>query len=213
MIRVHLSAQRLIALLGLCAAIMSVTPVTGAQLYPALRAYESCQFEDGLQLVDISALGAGVSSRPVETRKGTFPLALLAGRRMMFAYPDTDFFANVKVEVLPSEHFEEEKQLALENFSFILNGNGGNLRDSKLPAQVNGFDTTGLNRPSLEGGVLGIYLLLDETNHVLTTIYFLNQEPAHRKFSSMDEYARLRTRFLETYTACIRANERNGEQK
>jgi len=55
----------------------------------------------------------------------------------------------------------------------------------------------------LEGGSLGIYLIFDDKKQVVTTIYFLNQEPQERKFQTLDEYRRLRDRFLSRYGSCI----------
>jgi hypothetical protein len=66
-----------------------------------------------------------------------------------------------------------------------------------------------LDREKLEGGVLGIYLFFDNSAHVVTNIYLLNQEPQNRKFQTIEEYRQLRDRFLVSYSACIRKNQQN----
>ena len=120
----------------------------------------------------------------------------------MFAYPGEDFYANVKVEILPKEVYAESKVAYIDDFNYTLTS-GDNLRNYTLKPQLNGFQIQGLDRSKREGGVLGIYLMFGDPTHTMTTIYFLNQEPPKR-FKTMSEYAAIRDRFLNEYTSCIR---------
>lgn len=131
-----------------------------------------------------------------------------AGVRVMFAYPDTDFYANVKAELLPAENYGQLKQFLLGNFHYLEHGTVVN---TSLHSPLNGFEAHGLDRDKLEGGVLGVYLLFDDSAHVVTTIYLLNQEPKSRKFQTLEEYRELRDRFLVTYSTCIRKNQQRGQ--
>jgi hypothetical protein len=74
-----------------------------------------------------------------------------------------------------------------------------------LHPMLNGFEIYGLDRKQLEGGALGIYLLIDNRKQIVTTVYFLNQFPERRKFSTLAEQATLRDRFLDTLTSCVHA--------
>jgi hypothetical protein len=47
-----------------------------------------------------------------------------------------------------------------------------------------------------------LYLLFDDASRMVTTIYFLNQEPKDRSFQTIEEYRAMRDRFLSTYTSC-----------
>jgi hypothetical protein len=179
-----------------------------AQAVPALAPYTSCQFSDGLQVVDVSPLSPGVTSREVDTDSGPRSIDLDAGLRVMFAYPETDFYANVKAESLPAANYSQSKQSLLGNFQHLAHGN---IVNAALHSPMNGLEVHGLDREKLEGGVLGIYLLFDDSAHVVTTIYLLNQEPQNRKFQSMDEYRTLRDRFLASYTACVRKNQKGAQ--
>ena len=172
----------------------------------ALTPYMTCSFSDGLQIVRTDPLATGITARDVDTDNGPRRIEMEAGMRIMFAYPDTDFYANVKAEVLPAAKFGELKRYLLENFEHIGHGNSVN---TALKSPLNGFEAHGLDRDKLEGGVLGIYLLFDDAEHAVTTIYLLNQEPQQRKFKNIDEYRLLRDRFLATYTGCIRKNQKN----
>jgi hypothetical protein len=128
---------------------------------------------------------------------------MVEGRRVMFAYPDKDFYANVKVEILPEKNYAETRQWLIDNFDYMLNSGGGNTRNYGLKPILNGVDVRGLDRDKLEGGVLGVYLLLDDPSRMVTTIYFLNQEPKDRSFQTLEEYRVQRDRFLATYTTCV----------
>jgi hypothetical protein len=128
---------------------------------------------------------------------------MVEGRRMMFAYPDKDFYANVKVEILLEKNYAETRQFLIDNFDYVLASGNGNKRNYGMKPILNGLDVRGLDRDKLEGGVLGIYLLLDDTSRMVTTIYFLNQEPKDRSFQSMEEYRVMRDQFLATYTGCV----------
>ncbi len=120
----------------------------------------------------------------------------------MFAYPNEDFYANVKVEILPAVGYAQSKEALIGDFEHIL-ASGDSSRNYSLKPTLNGFEIQGLDRPKREGGVLGIYLLFDNPTRTVTTIYFLNQEPPKR-FTTMPEYTTLRDRFLNEYTTCIR---------
>jgi hypothetical protein len=64
------------------------------------RATAVCAFSDGLQVVRVDPLARGVSSRTVDTAQGPKQVNMLAGLRIMFAYPGSDFFATSR-----SRHF------------------------------------------------------------------------------------------------------------
>jgi len=202
------TAQRAILLsvagfLPLLASQLSAQSVAGT-----LEPYTSCRFSDGLQIVQVDTLPSDVHSRPVETDSGSHQVELDAGVRVMFAYPDTDFYANVKTELLPSANYSQLKQIVLDGLQHLAPGNTINV---SLKSPINGLEAHGLDRNKLDGGVLGVYLFFDNTAHVVTTIYFLNQEPQSRKFQTLDEYRLLRDRFLDSYSSCIQKNQQSRQ--
>jgi hypothetical protein len=169
----------------------------------AFDRYTSCKFDDGLTVVETSPLAPGIHARTVQTLKGPRQIEMVEGRRVMFAYPDKDFYANVKVEILPDKNYAETRQFLIDDFDYTLASSDGSSRNYGLKPKQNGLDVRGLDRDNLEGGVLGVYLVLDDTSRMVTTIYFLNQEPRGRSFQTMEEYRVMRDRFLFTYTACV----------
>ena len=165
--------------------------------------YTHCTFPDGLKVVAVDPLAPGVTARTVETPRGPKLIPMLAGIRIMFAYPATDFFANIKVEELPASQYQKLKQSLVENFEYVLASSPSDRRNASPVSFPAAFDVRGLDRDKLEGGTLGFYLIFDDKKQIATSIYFLNQEPQQRKFQSMDEYRRLRDQFLARYGSCI----------
>ena len=191
-------------LLALCA-LLTIT--AQAQLFPELKAYGSCSFPDGLQVIDDSPMPPNVHERPVQSHGTTGSVPLLAGRRVVFGYPGEDAYANVKVELLPEGNFAANRKLLLEDFDDIVASDKGVARNVARKPTQSGFSVTGLDRKSLQGNTLGIYLLIDDKTQTVATVYLLNGTPAKRKFQTLTEYARMRDTFLYNYTRCIRNNK------
>lgn len=170
-----------------------------------LQAYTSCSFPDGLEIVSVKPLDAGPLL--VATSAGTQTIDTVAGERVMFSYPMTDYFANAKVESLAADQYPHSREILLENLGLMESQRDGPVRAEALPAGLHGFDVHGNNRTALDGDVLGMYLLFDDARHVVTTVSFLNQHAWERKFQTMAEYERLRDSFLRNYTGCVRQNQ------
>jgi hypothetical protein len=178
-----------------------------AQASLALRPYTACKFDDGLTTIESSQLPASIQGRTVETLTGPRPVSILRGEHITFSYPATNFFATVKVEQLPPDTFLQGKADLISNFDHILAGDDDSARNMSfaLRPRLNGFEVYGLDRKKLEGNTLGIYLLIDNRTHIVASVFFLNQEPQLRKFSTLAEYATLRDHFLDAYSSCVHA--------
>ncbi len=196
------SFTNLLPALGTLAASMAF-----AQQSPRIKPYETCSFPDGLQVVEDSPMPPDVHERPVQSHGKTGSVPLLAGRRIVFGYPGSGPYANVKVELLPSANFAADRKLLLDDFDDMVASDKTVARNLKRKPTQSGLFVTGLDRKELQGNTLGIYLLIDDATHVVATVYLLNDDPSKRPFKSLDEYARMRDTFIYNYTRCIRNNE------
>jgi hypothetical protein len=115
----------------------------------AFDRYISCKFGDGLAVVETAPLAPGIHERTVETSKGARQIPMVEGRRVMFAYPDKDFYANVKVEILPEKNYAVTRQSLIDNFDYVLASGDGNARNYGLKPAMNGLDVRGLDRDKL----------------------------------------------------------------
>lgn len=190
----------------------SLCAAASAQTVTRFTAYSECRFGDDLALAENTPLARGIEGRTVTTIMGTRHVPLAAGVRLMYAYPGTEPLANVKVEQIPADGYPQAKQDLIANFQQILTGDDSSTRNYALKPRLNGLEIYGLDRNKLEGGVLGIYLFFVDRTHTAATVYFLNQDPALRKFGSLKEYAALRDSFLETYTACAAGHAQHAAE-
>jgi hypothetical protein len=186
---------------------LPAAPAQAPKLYPELKPYQTCDFPDGLQVVDVSAMPDDVKERPVKSHGKDGAVPLLAGRRVQFAYPGADTYASVKVELLPEANFLANRKLLTDDFDDIVASDKGVVRNTTRKSPFNGFSINGMDRTSLQGTTLGIYLLIDDHSRIATTIYLLN--PKKGAIKTAEDYARMRDTFLFNYTKCIRANQ-NG---
>lgn len=196
------SAVPLLSASALCLSLACRPAALRAQAPDRFAAYDHCRFSDDLALAEATPLAEGIEGRTVKTIMGNRNVPLAGGTRLMYAYPHTDFFANVKVEQIPARDYTQAKQDLIANFEQILTADDSSTRNYALKPRLNGLEIFGLDRRKLEGGVLGIYLFFVDRTHTATTIYFLNQDPAERKFDNLDSYAALRDGFLDTFTGC-----------
>jgi len=120
---------------------------------------------------------------------------MIAGLRIMFAYPGYDFFANVKAERLPPAEYPRLKQILIENFNYVSGSTPSAKPNDSIASILGGLDARGTDRERLEGGVIGFYVLFDDKRYIATTIYLLNQESSRRNFQTPEEYRKLRDRF------------------
>ena len=195
------------ALLVLSSVCVAQAQSASAKLTPALQPYTQCAPTDGPRVVEVTRLPAENHTRTVRTLTGPKQVEMLDGVRVMFAYPNTDFFANVKAELLPpAKYADEKKDLGSEFDNILASGGDTTTRNYTLKPTINGYEATGLDRTTLDGGTLGIYMLFDNSRHVVTTVYFLNADPTRRRFANLDEYHKLRDDFLARYTACVRSS-------
>jgi hypothetical protein len=200
------------------AVLLAVSPLTAARAqiqapissqaapkeFPELRPYEACSFPDGLTVADVQPMPADIHDRPAKTKQGEKTIPLLAGRRISFAYPGAATYASVKVELLPPDNYALNKRYLLEDFDDIVASDKGVVKSTRQP-RLSAFNVVGLDRKEVTGTTLGIYMLMDDNTHVVSTIYLLN--PKQSNFKTIADYARQRDTFLYNYTRCIRNNQ------
>lgn len=172
----------------------------------SLKPYTSCQFEDGLKVVQVDRLPKVVTSRTETTSGGEKRVSLLDGYRIMVAYPKTDFFANIKAERSDPAEYANDKETVLEGLKWALAHSKEMESQEPIRVSYNGFEGYAINRKSLTGNTLGITALFSDADQHIITIYFLNQDAKRRKFQTIEEWRALRDGFLNRYTSCVKGH-------
>ena len=172
-----------------------------------LKPYTTCEMGDDLKVKDITRRPKSADKyREVSTDKGDERVSVVDGYRVMFGYKDVRYyFANVKIEQSDAGSYAQDKERVikqLKHYSSTKQATKIHYTEKKV---LNGFEHHGIDRDVIDvGGQVGIHVVFDDTEHLVITIYLLNQEKRKRRFNNIEEYEALKTDFLNRYTECLR---------
>jgi hypothetical protein len=201
----------LIGLLGMA----SITLAQRKGDQDPLKAYTTCKSPGDLRAKQVDRRPESTPKyRYVVTDNGKEKVSVTDGYRVMFGYSDLGYyFANVKIEQSEPSSYARDKQAVVGELKYLSTTKQatGNVFSDK--SVLNGFEHYGLDRDQIDvGGTLGTHLLLYDDDHLIVTVYFLNQDDKgrgktmanRRRFQTLDEYLRIREEFLSKYSECLR---------
>ena len=143
----------------------------------------------------------------MQTAAGEKEITRIDSYRILVAYPKTDAFVNIRPEKSRPDAYIQDKQNAIEELRHLISTGKEMESTEPIKATYNGFESYGLNRRTLEiGNTVGVYVLFNDTDQTITTIYFFNAKPKKRKFQTIGEWKTLKENFLNNYTRCINNN-------
>lgn len=173
-----------------------------------LKPYTVCEFDDGLKIVKFERLPKReIYSRGVKTADGEKEVTRIDSYRMLAAYPKTDAFANIRPEKSRPDKYVQDKKNAIEELRYLISTGKEIESTEPIKANYNGFESYGFNRRTLEiGNTVGVYVLFNDADQTITTIYLFNANPKKRKFQTIEEWRTLKENFLNNYTRCINHN-------
>jgi len=194
---------RLLATLMVLGASLARGQSLNQPMVSVLEPYTRCTFSDQLRAVSVDHLDDTPMIRSVNTASGSKPVSVADGYRVMLAYPNTDFFVNLKIERSIAGRFTEDKQHIIAQMHEMAGQSSGRIAKVERMA-IKGINVFGLNNRGIEGGgVVSFYTLFDDPRAIVVTAYILNGDPQHRAFQSIAQYRELRDRFLNTYASCM----------
>ena len=164
-----------------------------------LKPYTTCNLGPEFKIVQVDGPVTDFAW-PVSTKNGEVRIPVEAGFRVLVTYMETEPFGNLKVERLPKSQYIDEKANLLSSLEYLA------AQPGNAPVQTdtrNGLTMYGHTRNKLEGGTLSIYYLFLDQDSVAVSMCLLNAEPAERKFNTLDEFKKIRDRFLDAYTKCL----------
>lgn len=171
-----------------------------AQEKDNLKSYVNCEFGDKYQIED-SVERSQAFMRSVATMDGKDVVEVSHGWSLHIAYDGTPF-VNFKAERLGKSNYQRDKNALISNLGYAATTSKGMESNKPQQSPLSGFDLYSINRKQLEGGVLSIYLLFQDSEQIVVTLYLLNTSPEAPKFRTMEEYHKLRDNFLNSYVAC-----------
>ena len=168
----------------------------------SMQAYVHCDgFAGGVRGVTLDRRPANaVPWREVGLGDKTERVSVIDGYRVMYSYPRTFWFANLKAERSDASRYGEDKRIVTENFVALASADDNtvltNFSDRGLAGQS-------LTKKELGGSTLGITQILSDEDSVIVTIYFMNQHPENRAFQTYEEFIALRDGFVRGYIECV----------
>jgi hypothetical protein len=137
--------------------------------------------------------------RTVSTSKGERNIQVTRRTSFYIAYGGIPFI-NLKAERL-GDNYAQDKQLLLDSLK-MLSAEPDTDTAAPLPVETESFEVYGINRRQLSGTVLGAYLLFNDADRTVITLYLMNTSPSTPRFHTMKEYGKLRDDFLMAYFVC-----------
>ena len=185
-------------LLALAAAPASSSAEEASTMQP----YVHCDgFAGGVRGVTLDRRPAdAVPWREVGLGEKTERVSVIDGYRVMYSYPRTYWFANLKAERSDASRYGEDKRIVTENFVALADADD-DLVLTKFSER--GFAGQSLTKKALGGSTLGITQILSDEDSVIVTIYFMNQAPENRAFQRYEEFVALRDGFVGGYIECV----------
>ena len=132
-------------------------------------------------------------------------VSVVDGYRVLYSYPRTLAFANLKAERSDPAIFAADKRVLTEQIDAVARAEG----DATLVRFTErGHSGMTLTKPELRGTTVAITQIFYEADGVVVTIYFLNQAPGERRFATVEEFVQLRDAFVQGYIDCVAARRR-----
>ena len=167
-----------------------------------IQPYVRCEgFADGVRGVNLdSRPKTALPWREVRVRGEARRVSVITGMRVTYAYPGTDFFANLKAERSAFESYKADKDIVRQSLIEAAQAEGNvDVQDFAL----HGFSGQTLTKRALSGSTLGITQLFSDDDQMIVTIYFLNQAPDKSRFKTFAEFVVLRNSFVNGYAECV----------
>lgn len=200
----HIASLLLAATFNVAAQTQPPKPPNRVEELLKIQPYIRCDgFADGVRGVKLDSRPQSASPwREVSVGGTAHRVSVVDGKRVMYAYPGSDFFANLKVERSAWESYRDDKDTVQKSLIEIAQTGGADLQDFSL----HGFSGQTLTKKSLSGNTLGITQLFVDEDQMIVTIYFLNQAPDKRRFKTFEEFVVLRDSFVSGYSECVAKN-------
>lgn len=167
-----------------------------------IQPYVRCtELADGVRLVRMDKRKKDSPAwRELSVGGSSHRVSIADGARLMYAYPGSGFFANLKVERSTSDSYLADKDIVRKWLAETAKTDG-NLELHDAVGKT--FTTQSVTRRTLTGNTLAITQLFSDDDRMIVTMYFLNQIPAERRLKTLDEFASHRNSFVRSYSECV----------
>ncbi|HLG03638.1 MAG TPA: hypothetical protein VI731_08595 [Bacteroidia bacterium] len=144
-------------------------------------------------------------SRKLKTNNGEVTITRIDGYRVLYNNDKKAPFVNLKVELSDNKSYAADTTSLIENLKYLNGVSQGMESKDILELTFNGCNVYGLSRSSIEkGSTLGTFIMFPG-NDITVFFYFNNMKPEYRHFESVDDYKKLRDKFMDDYTKHLKS--------
>lgn len=187
------------------------SPIASKNNSDPLHTYTECTKVGDLEAKVITRrANSGPNYREIATNKAKEKVSVIDGYRVMYGFKDVPYYyANVKIEQSEPQSFDHDKKVIIDSLKDLTTDrqDAKSVRHTFTDKSIKyGFEHYGVDSDAIDvGGTVGIHVLFHNPDHLIITVYFLNQEKTGRRFNSIEEYRILRDKFLTQYMKCLQS--------
>lgn len=137
--------------------------------------------------------------REVKVGESSRRITVVAGTRLIYAYPDKVPFARMMVEQSEWSSYDEDvktAQQALEDSTRT-----GDVKS--LSFKLNGASAKNVTKSQIAGETLSRTELYFDSDHTIVSVYYINPSVDKARFKTMQEFSSVRERFETSYATCV----------
>lgn len=174
-----------------------------------MQPYVRCfRLDDGLQAISSDARQKNLEPwREVKVGESSRRISVVAGTRLIYAYPDKVPFARMMVEQSEWSSYDEDVKNAQEAFADSARTGDANY----LSFNLKGVSARNLTRRQIAGETLGKTELYFDSDHTLVSVYYINPPIDKARFKTMQEFSSARERFETSYVECVARKRQDWE--
>jgi hypothetical protein len=143
--------------------------------------------------------------RKIKVDSGEVEITRIDGYRILYNNNKNVPFVNLKIELSDKKSFEFDKTAIIENLKYLNTHSTGMETKDLIELKSNGYKVLGFSRSTIEtGSVLGTFVLFSDNGEIVY-FYFNNLKPEFRHFATIEEYKKLRNKFIDEYTKHLKS--------
>jgi hypothetical protein len=142
--------------------------------------------------------------RKLKTDSGEVAVTRIDGYRVLYNNDKKTPFINLKVELSNKESYANDQKALIRNLKYLNSHSIGMETKELIELEINGYKVSGFSRASIEtASTLGTFVMFPGKG-VTVYFYFNNLKPGFRHFESVEEYKKLRDKFMQEYTMYLK---------
>lgn len=153
-------------------------------------------FSDSLRYCKFAHQGYNQDYRTILPGKAPLIVSVVDGYHIEYCYPDTKPFAVMIVDQSNPDHYEKDKATTIELLNAISKEAWADKYKPALPEIYKGQEYYYESFNPAASRAIGMALHFFPKDHIIATVFFLNQNPKERQWQTLQDYSFCKDRFI-----------------